>query len=186
MFRQRWHVHGEYHTIIISDDGIVYSFGRNDGALGHYKNVSVPTPIPNLPKINMISCGGNFTVCVDHEGFIWSFGANRSGQLGTGNTTYFNVPQKTSFSIISAGCWSFSLFQSDKGEIFSCGHNLHGQCGLVHFDTQITPSLILNVPPNIVHFVCGSSQNLFLDSEGNVFSVGFNNKGQLGLGHNRN
>ena len=231
---------GGYHTIIISDDGTVYSFGRNDGALGlgHYKNISVPTPIPNLPQINMVSCGGNFTVCVDYEGFIWSFGANGSGQLGIGNTTYFNVPQKilgippvlsvscgyehtlmitndsnlwswgsnssgqlchgdtegrskpqkTSFSnisIISAG-WSFSLFQNDKGEIFSCGYNFHGQCGLGHNDTQIAPSLILNAPSNIVHFVCGASQNLFLDSEGNVFSVGFNNKGQLGLGRCRN
>ena len=51
---------------------------------------------------------------------------------------------------------------------------------------QITPSLILNVPENIVHFVCGSHQNLFLDSEGNVYSVGDNAQGQLGLGHKTN
>ena len=38
--------------------------------------------------------------------------------------------------------------------------------------------------PNIVHFVCGSRQSLFLDSEGNVFSVGDNAYGQLGLGNN--
>ena len=37
---------------------------------------------------------------------------------------------------------------------------------------------------NIIHFVCGSSHSLFLDSEGNVFSVGNNYFGQLGLGHN--
>ena len=42
----------------------------------------------------MISCGDSFTVCVDDEGFIWSFGQNREGQLGTGNNTNFNVPQK--------------------------------------------------------------------------------------------
>ena len=36
----------------------------------------------------------HFTVCVDDEGFIWSFGDNFSGQLGTGNKTNFNVPQK--------------------------------------------------------------------------------------------
>ena len=98
----------------LSNDGILYSFGRNSEGqlglghnndvfgrneygelgLGHDDPVSLPTPIPNLPKINMISCGGNFTVCVDDEGFIWSFGENRYGQLGTGNTTNFNVPQK--------------------------------------------------------------------------------------------
>ena len=42
----------------------------------------------------MISCGAYFTVCVDYEGFMWSFGENEYGQLGTGNQTNFNVPQK--------------------------------------------------------------------------------------------
>ena len=233
---------GYYHTITLSDDGIAHSFGKNqEGAigLGHNNDVSLPTPIPNLPQIKMVSCGGFFTVCVDHEGFIWSFGGNNSGQLGTGNKTDFNVPQKilhippvvsvscgfehtlvitndsnlwscgrnsdgqlchgneekghlillqkTSFSHISKISAGFlhSLFQNNNGEIFSCGNNQHGQCGLGHFNSpQITPSLILNAPENIVHFVCGSFQSLFLDSEGNVYSVGYNVSGALGLGHN--
>ena len=97
---------GEYHTITISNDGILHSFGQNKEGqlglghnndqvgLGHNKDVSLPTPIPNLPQINIISCGYDFTVCVDCEGFMWSFGKNNSGQLGTGNKTNFNVPQK--------------------------------------------------------------------------------------------
>ena len=234
---------GQHHTITLSDDGTVYSFGRNfQGALGfgHNNDVSLPTPIPNLPKINMISCGAYFTVCVDDEGFIWSFGENNYGQLGIGNKTNFNVPQKlqnippvlsvscghahtliianednlwscgrndfgqlchedkkdrstfqkTYFSNISkvfTGGWKYSLFQNNKGEIFACGHNREGTCGLGHFNhPQITPSLIPNVPSNIVHFVCGANHSLFLDSEGNVFSVGYNEYGQLGLGHNTN
>ena len=235
---------GGYHTITLSDDGIAHSFGRNkEGELGlGQKNniVSLPTPIPNLPQINLISCGLYFTVCVDCEGFIWSFGDNIFGQLGTGNKTSFNVPQKildipspilsvacgsshtlvitsdsnlwswgrndlgqlghgdkeaylkpqkTSFSNISkisAGSYH-SLIQNNKGEIFACGHNFQGQCGLGHFNTaQITPSLILNAPENIVQFVCGYAQSLFLDSEGNVYSVGENDDGQLGLGHEIN
>ena len=96
-------------------------------------------------------------------------------------------PQKTSFSNISkiSAGWSHSLFQNNNGEIFSCGSNQQGTCGLGHFDhPQITPSLIPNAPPNIAQFICGSHHNLFLDSEGNVFSVGANDFGQLGLGHN--
>ena len=233
---------GLEHTITLSDDGTVHSFGRNkEGALGlgHNNNVSLPTPIPNLPKINMISCGSHFTVCVDHEGFVWSFGKNNRGQLGTGNKTNFNVPQKlqnippvhsvscgsdhtlmitndsnlcscggnyfgqlchgdkeyrsipqqTSFSNISkiSAGYTHSLFQNNKGEIFSCGYNQLGACGLGHFNhPQITPSLIPNLPSNIVQFVCGNNHSLFLDSEGNVFSVGHNNFGKLGLGHNTN
>ena len=232
---------GFYHTITLSNDGILHSFGYNaQGQLGLGHNnfrVLLPTPIPNLPKINMISCGQYFVVCLDYEGFMWSFGFNNRGQLGTGNNTDFNVPQKilnippvhsvscgyehtliitdesdlwscgrnnygqlchgdkedrsipkkTSFSNISktsAGS-DHSLFQKEKGEIFACGHNQQGACGLGHFNSpQITPSLIRDAPSNIVQFLCGSNSSLFLDSEGNVFSVGNNGFGSLGLGHN--
>ena len=233
---------GQMHTITLSDDGTAHSFGRNtegELGLGHNDNVSLPSPIPNLPKISVVSCGAYFTVCVDYEGFIWSFGKNDEGQLGTGNTTDFNVPQKileippvhsvacgsehtliitndsnlwscgrnefgqlclgnqesqlkpqkTSFSTISkiSTGYDHSLFENDKGEIFSCGNNQYGQCGMSDFNlAQDTPSLIPNLPSNIVQFVCGNSHSLFLDSEGNVFSVGNNEYGQLGLGHNRN
>ena len=234
---------GSFNTITLSNDGTLHSFGYNQQGqlgLGSFKFcVSLPTPIPNLPKIKMISCGSRFTFCVDDEGFVWSFGQNDCGQLGTGNTTNFNVPQKnedippvlsvdcglehtliittdsnlwscgrndfgqlclgnkenqlkpqkTSFSNISkiSSGRNHSLFQNDKEEIFACGYNNWGQCGSGHFnESQITPSLISNLPPNIVQFICGSSHSLFLDSEGNVYSVGFNDYGQLGLGHNRN
>ena len=233
---------GQYHTITLSNDGLVHSFGKNqEGALGlgHFNNISLPTPIPKLPKIKLISCGLYFTFCVDYEGLVWSFGANNFGQLGTGNKTNFNVPQKLQDipPVLSVSCgeshtlmitndenlWScggndfgqlchgdterrsklqktsfpdiskisagkhHSLFQNNKREIFSCGFNEHGECGLGHFDSlQITPSLILNAPSNIVEFVCGYCQSLFLDSEGNVFSFGDNKFGQLGLGHNTN
>ena len=233
---------GEYHTVTLSDDGTLYSFGQNDeGQLGfgHNKNVSLPTPIPNLPKISLICCGYNFTVCVDYEGFIWSFGENDFGQLGTGNKLTYNVPQKiqdippvfsvscgyqhtliitadsnlwacgnnsngqlclenrvkqlkprkTPFSNISKISTGYvhSFFQNYRGEIFACGNNDLGQCGLGHFDSpQITPRLIPNAPSNIVQFVCGYCHSLFLDSGGNVFSVGYNVHGSLGLGHNTN
>ena len=232
---------GGYHTITLSNDGTAHSIGKNNGGqlgLGHNDNVSLPTPIPNLPKINMISCGSSFTVCVDNKGFMWSFGSNNSGQLGTGNKTNFNVPQKIQDipPVLSVSCGSFhvliitsdsnlwscggndygqlclgnqecqlkpqktsfsniskistgnyhSLFQNDKGEIFACGYNREGECGLGDFNhPQITPSLIPNVPSEIIQFVCGFHQSLFLDCEGNVYSVGYNFYGSLGLGHNR-
>ena len=72
-------------------------------------------------------------------------------------------------------------------EIFTCGKNEQGECGLGHFNSpQITPSLIPNVHSNIVQFICGANYSLFLDSEGNIFSVGNNYFGQLGIGHNIN
>ena len=120
---------------------------------------------------------------------LWSCGNNGYGQLCLGNQEEQLKPQKTSFSNISKiSTGSFhSLFQNHKEEIFSCGYNSSGQCGLGHNNhPQIAPSLIPNSTPNIVQFASGYHQNLFLDSEGNVYSVGHNMYGSLGLGHNEN
>ena len=120
---------------------------------------------------------------------LWSWGKNEYGRLCHGDTKNRSIAEKTSFSNISkiSAGYDFSLFQNDKEEIFACGYNGCGQCGLGHFDySQITPSLIPNAPSNIVQFVCGGYHSLFLDSEGNVFSVGENYYGELGLGHNAN
>lgn len=89
---------GQDHTIYISDDGTLYSFGDNSqsqlGLINGDEYVTIPTPIPNLPKIGKISCGENCTVCVDEEGFTWSFGVNKYGELGTGDQINKIVPQK--------------------------------------------------------------------------------------------
>ena len=126
---------------------------------------------------------------VTNDSNLWSCGRNDCGQLCLGDKEDRSMLQKTSFSNItkiSTGSLH-SLFQNDNGEIFSCGYNQHGQCGLGHYNlSQVTPSVIPNASSNIVQFVCGYCQSLFLDSEGNVFSVGDNVNGELGLGHNTN
>ena len=234
---------GDSHTVCLSEDGIVYCFGQNDkGQLGNDNNKQLqmlPLEISNLPKIKQISCGTNFTACVDEQGTVWGFGSNGFGQLGlennrnqnyspqkmpsippvqsiacgglhillitnnsdlwsVGNNIYGQLalqckeskskPQKTSFtniSKISAGNMH-SIFQSQTGEIFGCGKNDAGQLGLQHCNSpQITISPILNQPSDIVDFCCGFDHNLFLDCHGNVFGVGFNRIGCLGLGNRK-
>ena len=59
---------GERYELTLSNDGTIYSIVYNKD------DVSLPTPIPNLPKISMVYCGSNFAVCVDFEGFMWPFG----------------------------------------------------------------------------------------------------------------
>ena len=246
---------GQAHTVCLSDDGVVYTFGRNcNGQLGlGYKSmidvVAVPTAIPNIPKIIMISCGNHFTVCLDETKSIWSFGENNSGQLGyhnqrhieicyrpkkiqnipkvksiscggehtlfittdldlwafgsngygqlflgTKSPSYFNEfidqkPQKTKFfdvSIICGGSYS-SIMQNKKEEIYTCGINRMGQLGLGHFNSPIIePCIISNPPLYIKDICCGIAHSLFLDVEGNVYSTGDNEYGNLGLAHNQN
>merc|ERR1712000_683196 len=90
---------GSNHTITLSNDGTLYCFGYNGNGelgLGHNYDISIPSQISKspsrvfgLPKIRQVSCGQNFTVCIDCEGSLWTFGHNGDGQLGTGNKTNF-------------------------------------------------------------------------------------------------
>ena len=183
---------GSNFTVCVDHQGFIWSFGKNvDGQLGtgNTTEFNVPQKLLNIPPVLSVSCGGSYTLTITKDANLWSWGSNGEGQLCLGNTENQTKPQKTSFSHISkmsTGC-VHSIFQNDKGEIFSCGFNYYGQCGLGHFDDpQITPSLIPNAPSNIVQFVCGCHHSLFLDSEGNVYSVGYNEKGSLGLDHNTN
>ena len=182
---------GGFFTVCVDYEGFIWSFGNNNyGQLGtgNTTNFNVPQKLLEIPPVLSVSCGSEHTLMITADSNLWSCGRNDFGQLCHLDEKDRSNPQKTSFSNISkisAGC-DRSLFQNYKGEIFSCGDNKYGQCGLGRFNHhQITPSLIPNLPSNIVHFVCGSYQSLFLNSEGNVFSVGHNMFGSLGLGHNR-
>ena len=180
-------------TVCVDHEGYIWSFGENyKGQLGTGNKTyfNVPQKLLDIPAVLSVDCGELHALIITNDDNLWSWGGNEFGELCHGDTKDRSTPQKTSFSQIakiSAGCFH-SLFQNNKGEIFACGYNKHGQCGLGHFnESQLAPSLILNpAPSNIVEFVCGYRQSLFLDLEGNVYSVGDNEEGQLGLGHNTN
>ena len=181
---------GSYFTVCVNEEGSIWTFGENNkGQLGtgNTTNYNIPQKIPEIPPVLSVACGHEHTSIITIYSNLWSCGNNDYGQLCLGNKENQSKFQKTTFSNIlkvSLGA-NHSLFQNEKGEIFSCGYNEYGECGLGHFDSpQITPSLIPNLPPKIIQFFCGFQHKLFLDSDGNVFSVGYNHQGQLGLGHN--
>ena len=156
---------------------------------GNTTDFNVPQKILSIPPVHSVSCGAEHTLIITNDSNLWGCGSNGEGQLFLNNKENQSKFRQTSFSNISkiyAGGYH-SLFQNNKGEIFACGQNNAGQCGLGHFNNpQIQVSPILNAPENIVHFCCGYDQSYFLDCEGNVYSVGCNDNGELGLGHNTN
>ena len=158
------------HTITLSDDGVVHSFGQNlfdIGQLGlrHYYDVFLPTPIRDLPKILQISCGEYFTVCVDYEGLLWSFGCNNFGQLG------------------SISCVGYSCYLIDfEGNLWSFGNN---KCGQLGHDNRIHNNVPTKIEclKEIQQMSYGSCGNHFLikDSQNTIFVIGSNSNEQLGI-----
>lgn len=87
---------GSKHSLMLLESGFVYASGSNlEGACGlgsHKSNIKDHlkfTKIESLKDIIDISCGDNFSVCVDREGNLFSFGHPEEGQLGQGTTGEF-------------------------------------------------------------------------------------------------
>ena len=98
----------------------------------------------------MISCGAYFTVCVDCEGFIWSFGENNCGQFGTGNTTNFNVPQKLQDipPVLSVSCGSDTTNFNVPQKIIS----INGHVVLIMTGDYVLANIIFEHLKNISWF----------------------------------
>ena len=179
---------GRYFTVCVDYEGVLWSFGTNDfGQLGVNTNVQIPGEITDIPPVLSVSCGAYHTLILTKEETLWSCGDNKYGQLCHGNQLRSITPQQTTFSAISKICAGgyHSLFQNNEGEIFGCGSNKYGQLGLGwKCEWQLEPCIILNQPDGIFQFCCGYYHSIFLDNRGNVFSVGKNLYGCLGLGNN--
>ena len=122
---------------------------------------------------------------VDHEGVVWSCGANNNGQLGLGSSMGNQfLPQqiKSLPSITSVFCGSNSSFLIDESaSVWSFGDNFCGQLGVGDKKERSAPEKIGSLPP-ILTIASGLAHTLFLDYDGFVWSCGNNDYFQLGSG----
>lgn len=103
---------------------------------GDWENCYAPKKIETLSNIVSIKCGGDFVVCKDKEGNLYSFGKNTYGQLGiTGVNAYKAcTPQKISLSrlavphVFSTGEEHCALVTA-SGNLWTWGYGNDGQLG---------------------------------------------------------
>ena len=195
---------GGSHTVFLTNNGKVYSCGRNDfGQLGYTTTSDAytendaytanPTPliISALNRtISAISCGWYHTVFLTNDGKVYSCGWNQSGQLGdnrnfgtyTANPTPSIISTLNSFTISAIACGgSRTVFLTNDGKVYSCGWNGNGQLGLGDTAYRSVPSIISTLNSfTISAIACGGFHTVFLTNDGKVYSCGYNYYGQLG------
>jgi hypothetical protein len=82
---------GYYHTLLLSSNGLVFGFGRNDYGqlgLGHVQpRVHLCTPISSLrdKSVTRVSAGCYHSIVVTSNSMLYVFGRNNHGQLGSGD-----------------------------------------------------------------------------------------------------
>lgn len=89
----------DYHTLILTSNGDVYSFGSGKyGRLGNKSDLSTYKPyhIQFKNKIIFINAGGASSLCITDENDLYCWGYNHYGQLGLGHDVDCNIPMKVS------------------------------------------------------------------------------------------
>ena len=190
---------GGSHSLAIDEDGNLWSWGLNSkGQLGIGTNDDklVPTKITieeeQNKKWKQVSAGDQYSLAIDEDGNLWSWGYNHNGELGDGTTGEKNVPTKITiegeenkkWKQIYAG-YDHSLVIDENDNLWSMGYNAYGQLGDgtikdKHVPTKITVAEKTNITWKQVS--AGDDHNLAIDTEGNLWVWGNNTYGQLGDG----
>ncbi|MDT7508233.1 InlB B-repeat-containing protein [Bifidobacterium sp. H6bp22N] len=175
----------------IGSDGNVYGWGRLSFTLPSDRP-GIVTP-PTGVSFTQISGGLGFALALGSDGNLYSWGSDLYGEMGRGDVTYSPQLGKvimptdgTKFTQFSAG-FVHSLAIGSDGNLYSWGYNNSGQLGNGTTDSSRhgTPSKVA-MPAGVTKFTqisAGNDHSLTLDSDGNLYSWGYNMYGQLGKGN---
>jgi alpha-tubulin suppressor-like RCC1 family protein len=187
-------------ALVLDNTGNVWGAGFNSqGQLGIANTTSqqsfvshasvagntAPGGISNGVVITDISVGAQHSLYLDSTGRVWGSGADANGRLGgIGNQTIptlIPITGNPTIVAVSAG-FEHSLFLDNTGQVWACGRNAQGELGVATTTTQITVPTLITGLTNIARISGGRYYSLFLDVFSNVFGLGHNASGQLGLG----
>jgi len=186
-----WYSQGETHILTLTPDGKVWVMGDNEfGQLGNgaFEGEALePTIISGLDAVIATSTGGNHSVALKKDGTVWTWGLNRTGQLGNGTTENAAIPLKVSglseVTAIATGGAHVVALKKD-GTVWVWGGNQSGQLGTGDQQDRLTPTRLQGLE-NVTAIAAGVYNTSVLKSDGTVWSWGFNGSGQLGIGSSK-
>ena len=134
-----------------------------------------------------LAAGRNHTVVVDHNGSLWRCGDNTYSQLGYFSFRKLKRPKIKKLKevpkarTVTAGLES-TFFIDESDQAWSFGSNYHGELGLNKKWKVGDYPLKIKTPTKVKSVASAFAHCLLLDEDGNVWSSGNNEYGQLGLG----
>jgi alpha-tubulin suppressor-like RCC1 family protein len=186
---------GEAHSIALTSDGTVYTWGHNFiGQLGNgnLTDSNVPVAVTGLSgkTITAVAGGGTHSIALASDGTVYTWGFNFYGQLGNGNNTNSNVAVavtglsgKTITAI--AGGLNHSIALATDGTVYTWGDNFSGQLGNGTNNASNVPVAVTGLSGKTITAVAGGGvHSIALAPDGTVYTWGENYFGQLGNGTN--
>mmetsp|Transcript_20483 Transcript_20483/g.50234 ORF Transcript_20483/g.50234 Transcript_20483/m.50234 type:complete len:594 (-) Transcript_20483:76-1857(-) len=189
---------GSGHTVVLSTEGEVFTWGRgDDGRLGHGDNgwKYVPRITQSLAGqvVVQVTCGSYHTAAVSGNGDLFTWGGGMYGKLGHGNEMGHSTPKRVEalagLAVSQIACGSrHTVAVVSNGALYSWGDKENGVAG--HGDTeghQYTPKLVERLAgKTIVQLSACGFHTCCLDSSSEVYSWGEGKFGRLGHGTERN
>jgi len=184
---------GGTHSMAVSSDGVLWVWGENtfgqlgDGVATVYddqnqitRNNDMYEPMRLLDNIVEIAAGDGFSLAVNADGELFSWGINTIGQLGDGTTIQRATPQKImdGVSQVAASPNTAVAIKADNS-LWMWGSdvtNLEWNESLGGYNYFTTP---VHVMDNVKKAAVGSGHVIILDKNGDVYGIG--NTSNLGI-----
>jgi len=174
------------HVLALKQDGTVWAFGHNaQGQLGDGTASQRNTPVQsqNLTNIKAVAAGGyeyrnSFSLALDHNGDVYSWGYNAQGQLGQGDTAMRNSPAKipglSGVKAIAAGS-THSLFLLENGDVYFSGNDGGGNTSQIPVKVNDPDGLLVDIKKIFAgqSGAVGQGTSFAVNSKGEVFAWGY-------------
>ena len=149
--------------------------------------MKIPNKIEGLSEITDVYDGGGYAIAKDISGNLWSWGLNNCGQLGIGSTEeYVATPQQINglSGITDVYTDGYSVIvKNSSGNLWSWGSNSDGRLGIGSTEECVTiPNKIEGLSGITDVYFGGGVFIIAKDTNGNLWSWGSNDEGQLGIG----
>lgn len=188
---------GSEHILALDVNGKIYSWGSsNKGQLGQGANLPNVCNTPRLVHcagaFMEIACGYNHCMALDELGKVFTWGSGADGRLGHNvSQDKYEPCEVSSLSekfIVHLACgYLHSAVISNTGELLTFGFNGYGQLGIGSLEARYIPSLCTGlIGRRVLDTCCGAFHTVCICENGEIYSMGMGNKGQLGTGTNLN
>ncbi|BDR54760.1 hypothetical protein KIMH_08710 [Bombiscardovia apis] len=203
---------GYAHNMALDSDGNVWTWGWNKfgqlaSTVNNYTDSANPTPVnitdnATLPisTINQISAGAAYSMVLDSDHHIWTWGLNNCGQLGTATNNSLDIANPTPVDLAAAGRipdtitrvsagLSHALALDSTNHVWTWGWNDSGQLGFSPTGNRANPNpyditAVGILPADISQISAGTWHSTAVDSNQHVWTWGGNQYGQLATAAN--